>query len=132
VSDPFAGPRAAVASYTATSSPRGPELTFAGSVPAVGVYDIARAVLVATFAPVAYDRQLEALAVTCDEAVAVHLYVGAIAPAGRISSYGDGGLADFSPPTPRIVPAGSALFVVWEVTSAGSAGGANAQLRQVA
>lgn len=131
--DPFGPVRDAVAGYAATSSPRpaGPAPTFLGSLPAVGVYNVSAGLLVATFGAVPYTRQLEALAVTCDEVAAVHLYVGAVAPAGRISSFPDGSMADFSPPIPRIVPAGSALFVVWEVTSSASAGAANAQLRQV-
>jgi hypothetical protein len=143
VTTPFDSVRDAVAGYaasaastataggTATGAPVGTGATFAGSEPAVGVYDALLGKLVARYPAVGYDRSLEAIAVTCDESVPVHLYVGSITPASRLTSYGDGSLSDYAPPIPRIVPQGAPLIVVWDVTLSTSDGVANAQLRSV-
>lgn len=136
---PFDDARRAVAAYAVTpASPSSTSAgsdgtaevgTFFGSELAVGRYDGVLGKLVARYPPVAYGRLLECLAVTCDEAVSVHLYVGSIAPQARLSSYGDGSLSEYDPQRPRYIPPGAALFVVWDVASSSSGGFANAQLR---
>lgn len=140
MSTPFDDVRQAVAAYALTpaspsSTSAGSDATasgaetFFGSELAVARYDAVLGKLVARYPPVAYARLLECLAVTCDEAVSVHLYVGSIAPQARLSSYGDGSLAEYDPQRPRYIPQGAALFVVWDVASSTSTGYANAQLR---
>lgn len=136
--DPHAPIRRAVRGWQqATAPPVAPGTVpvpppaFFASLPAVGRYDPSIGKLVATYPPVAYARELEALAVTCSQVVPVHLYAGSISPATRISSYGDGSLADYSPPIPRYIPENAAFLVVWDVTLSTATGNANAQIRQL-
>lgn len=139
MTSPYGSIQHAVAGYASVARSRspdaatgaaGPAPTFTGFEPAVGVYDSVRAQLVATYPAAGYPRHLECLSVECSQAVPVHLYVGAISATSRISSYGDGSLADYSPPIPRWIPEGAPLLVVWEVTSSTATGSASAQLRQ--
>lgn len=138
VTSPYAHVQAAVAGYASASgatAPGGspgppPPQVFVTSDAAVGVYDAQLGALVARYPAVGYGRLLECLAVTCGESRPVHVYIGAATPAARITSYGDGSLADYSPGTPRYIPPGAPLLVVWEVASSTSTASCNAQMRQ--
>jgi len=126
--------RAAVAGYAGHPAPAGsapagpPPEAFEPFATAVARVDPVLGQLVARFGAVGYARYLEYLTVECSSAVAVHVYAGAIAPTSRISSYGDGSLADYAPPTGRYVPGGAPVFVVWEAATGTAA--ATAQFRQ--
>lgn len=138
-SSPFDAVRRAVAHQAATAgspsstSPGSPAVastgTFQGALPAIGVWNPKISALVATWPSVAYDRLIEAVVVECSEICPVSIYYGSISPATRITSYGDGSLSDYSPPIPRFLPQGAALFVVWSTSSSTKTGNANAQLR---
>lgn len=121
MTDPYAGVRAAVAAWSPSTSSPGvnadgsPAGVFAANEAGVGLYDATRGGLVATYPAVGYARWLDWVSVECTYAGRVDLYYGAVDTSGRISSYGDGSLAEFDPNRPRYIPQGAPVFVVWIV-----------------
>lgn len=139
VSDPYAGPLAAVTSWGVTTGPTAPETAASGqpggtggaaAEDGVGVYDPNRGALVATFPATGYARWLDWLSVKCSYSGLVEVFAGSIDDLGRITSYGDGSVAEFDPNHPRYIPQGAPLFVVWYVPPAGHTATCKAGFRQ--
>lgn len=140
MTDPYSGPTAAVTAWGATVAPQGttagvdgPEGAAAGAAAedGVGRYDPLRGALVATFSAAGYARYLDWLSVNCSYAGRIDVYAGSIDELGRITSYGDGSLSEFDPNSPRYIPQGAALFVVWTVPDATHTASAKAGMRAV-
>lgn len=138
MTSPFDAVRRAVARQAATAGaitpPGAPTAaagaeTFQGTLPAIGRWDPLTSRLVAMFPSVGYDRLLESVVTECSEICPVAIYYGQISLATRYTAYGDGSLSDYSPPIPKFLPQGAALFVVWSTSSSTKTGSANAQLR---
>lgn len=132
MTSPYDAARAAVAAYGAygpagsagsSSAPqqRGPAPAVQVRLPAVATYSAVSGGLVATYPATPYPRLLRRLAVNCTSAVAVTIYVGAIADNARESSYGDGSRADFDPTHSPYIPEGAPVIIVWAGASTDSA-----------
>ena len=136
MSDPYAGARAAVASWTPPSA--SPAVMADGTAPgvfaaneaAVGIYDATRGALVATYPGVGYSRWLEWISTKCTYVGQIDVYYGAIEEPGRITSYGDGSLAEYDPNRPRYIPQGAPVFVVWTVPNGSHTASCKAGFRQ--
>lgn len=127
MTDPYAGPRGAVAAWSGTSraspssaAPGGPGGVgiFAANQSAVGVYTATLGALVATYPATGYARWLDWVSVVCSHIGRVEIYYGAVEAPGRITSYGDGSLSEFDPNRPRYIPSGAPVMVVWTVPDA--------------
>lgn len=103
---------------------------FQPNQPAVAVYNAALGGMIATFPATAYPRYLDTLTTVCSVVCPVHVHAGPPTPASRLTSHGDGSLADYSPPSGRYIPGGVQVTVVWAPTPANATASCNAQFRQ--
>lgn len=125
MTNPYAGPRSAVASWggpggagntaRGVSGLTGPTDGVFSTEPNVAAYDATRGALIATYAATGYARWLDWISVTCSYSGPVQIFAGSLDDLGRLTSYGDGSLAEFDPNHERYIPQGAPVYVVWTV-----------------
>lgn len=137
MTDPYAGPRAAVAAYALTAvrggsavSAPAPESVHTAD-PGVGVYQPLRSSLVATYPATGYPRWLESVSMKCTFPGPVNIYIGSMDDLGFISSFGDGSRSEYEPFRPKFVPAGAPVFVAWYVPNGNHTSTCRMQLSEV-
>lgn len=136
MTSPFDAARAAVGQW-APESPAGPLSAYvvadayAATEGQPARYDAVRGALVATYPAAGYARWLDWLNVQCSYSGPVSVYFGAIEESGRITTYADGGSAEFDPNSGRFIPGGAAVYVVWTVPTSAHTANAVAGFRKV-
>jgi hypothetical protein len=78
-------------------------------------------VLTAIFDPVAYDRKINSLVVSCDSVGPVNVFRGIPVGSGLIATNSIGGRNTYMPVNRDVIPAGSPMYIVWPSASAGVA-----------